>query len=89
MEGQGSRTFGVRTHLRPYASPSPEHTSDSDDTWEEKQLWRALASHSIRRWKRMVRTILLQRITDWLRIVVFRARPGMHVHASRFASYLR
>ena len=74
---------------QPYAPPSPAHTSDSEDTWEEKRLWRAMASKSMAKWKRMTQHLMRQRIEAWLRAVFFRHRPRLHAVAPRVAMYTR
>ena len=49
------RPYRVRDPQHPYRAPSPERTSDSDDTWSEKRQWKQIAKRTIRRWRAFVR----------------------------------
>jgi hypothetical protein len=49
------RPYRVRDPQHPFRAPSPEHTSDSDDTWSEKRQWKQIAKRTIRRWRAFVR----------------------------------
>ena len=52
-----------------YGPPSPLHTSDSEDTWNQKQRWRYLALRVIIQWRRFLRMARLRR---WLEAQILR-----------------
>ena len=72
--------------LRPdFLIPSPSHTSDSEETRKEKRRWFKLARRVRYRWKRLER---LDRYEKFIRVVVFRHKPGLEFAAASVAKFL-
>ena len=43
-------------------SPSPIHTSDSEETYDNKVLWRGVAYKVLRQWLRYISVVRVQRL---------------------------
>ena len=70
---------------RRYKSPSPSHSSDSEDTCVHKHRWIILARRVFRRWKRHARG--MRRRREWLRWLFYRHKfihPPMIPIITRF-----
>ena len=52
---------GGREPYRLPETPSPLHTSDSEETWMNKHRWEVLARRTVRRWRRLVTVRRLRR----------------------------
>jgi hypothetical protein len=66
------RPYRVRDPQHPYRAPSPEHTSDSDDTWSEKRQWKQIAKRTIRRWRAFVRNRKHNRCSEYIRRMILK-----------------
>ena len=75
--------------LRPdYDPPSPAHTSDTEDTWEDKLRWRLIARRVLRRWRLLVRRAALARAVKFIERMVWRHEPRMLPLARHIAEFL-
>ena len=57
-----------------YSSPSPDHTSDNEDTYVHKHRWIIVARRVRRRWRRCMYERGIRRRRIWLRRLFFRHR---------------
>ena len=72
---------GPPYRLRPdYDPPSPDHSSDTEDTWENKLRWQLIARRVLRRWRLLVRRARLARM--------LRHHPRMRPVARHIAEFL-
>ena len=65
---------GTRTPYRLFATPSPDHTSDSELTAHQKRRWAYLGRLVLARWKRFTARRQLERL---IRQLVLRGRPQL------------
>ena len=75
-----------------YRSPSPDHSSDSEDTCAHKRRWIILARRVFRRWKRYVYERGIRRRSEWLRRLFYRhaiIQPTMIPTIARFVGPFR
>ena len=75
-----------------YRSPSPEHSSDTEDTYAHKQRWRLVARRVFCRWQRYVYERGIRRRREWLRRLFFRhefIHPTMIPTIARFVGPFR
>ena len=71
--------------LRPrYGRPSPVHSSDSEETYDNKLQWRLIALRVFRRWRRLRR----RRVANFIRTMVWRHQPRMLPLAPTIALFL-
>ena len=77
-----------------YSSPSPDHTSDSEDTYVHKHRWIVLAKRVLRRLRRHVYERGIRRRRIWLRRLFVRHRiihlqPTMISTIARYVGPIR
>ena len=68
--GTGLRSYLAQVAAAGFETPSPVHSSDSEETWGNKLEWQRIARGVWRRWRAFVNR---RRAERWLRIWVFRS----------------
>ena len=71
-----------------YCSPSPVHTSDSEDTYVHKHRWIILARRVFRRWRRYVYKRGMRRRRIWLRRLFFN-HHSIHLQPTMISTIAR
>ena len=85
VTGSGARNFAVAVDLPGFETPTPVHTSDSEETWANKLEWAAVARRVLARWRLYVRRRLVGR---WLENVFFKSRAELRFVVPHLRAFL-